>query len=89
MPAEGDATLHPIGEGTAKVQPERRTAVELMLIVAHHGAAAVGREVVLGVAVTERERRVGALVRAEPHAAAHHLVPVLIVQGIHAVAREA
>src|SRR5439155_14687528 len=60
-----------------------------MLVVADRVADRVRREVIQGVAVSQRQRDVAALARAQPQAAAHDLIPICIVEGIQAVAREA
>ena len=60
-----------------------------MLVIAHHGPAPIRGEMVQGVPISERQRRVGTLVWADAHPSAQDLVAVLVVDRVDAVAGEA
>src|SRR2546428_12475066 len=72
-----------------QVEPDRGSAIELMLVVADRVAAPVRREMVERVPIAQRERGVRARVGTEPHAATHDFVPILVVERVQAVARKA
>src|ERR1700747_3257687 len=59
-----------------------------MLVVADGVAGPVRREMVQGVVVPERQHRIRALIRAKSSTARQDLIPVMIVERIHAIARK-
>src|SRR2546422_5749488 len=89
VPSARHATLDVVREHVTQLEPDGRATIDLVLVVAHRVAASVRREVIEGVAVTNGHGGVRACVRLEPQAAAQHLVPVVIVEPIDPVAREA
>src|SRR5229473_6199090 len=86
VPGGGEAAVQARRESVPEVEPDRRTARELMLVVAHDGAAIVGWEVVQGVTIAKRQGRLGTGVRPQPHAAAQDFVAVVVIEVVHAVA---
>src|SRR2546426_9975281 len=63
-PGGGKAAFDTSRNNAADVEPQRRAAIELVLIVAHQVAAAVGWEMVERIAVAERQRGVRTVVGA-------------------------
>src|SRR5882762_10188464 len=89
IPSGGEPSLHTLRQSAPEVEANRGTALQLVLVVAHHEAAIVSRKMIQGVAIAERERGIGAPVKVKACATADDLVPKLIVDRVEAVARKA
>ena len=70
MPSGRETAFDAVREGVPEVEADRRTALQLVLVIAHHDATVVSRKMVEGIAVADRERGIGAPVRVKTHSTA-------------------